>query len=543
MTLFASLAYDNDDTYSRLDDPSEEMPHIIRPLMLDSPEFDQKSTIPLGRLEDAPQGRHMGIYSVMVLFISRTLGSGIFAASSAAYVSCGRSPFLYFLSWFFAYLLATSGLYIYLELGSLIPRSGGTKTFLEVIYDKPFMLVSVIFLIYAVLFGFALLGALIFGEYFLRSFDIPVTDTNSRVVGGVFVLIAGAFHSVSLNHGIMVQNFIGGLKILLLIIMSLTGLYVCFLPESVTGIEKQLHWSTFFNAKGDVSIASISSAIIMESFTLAGWNLSHANLNEVKDPVRTYKIAGPSSLAIIIIGYSIFNLCYLWALSDDELMDSGNLIGAILFEKVFGYHLGSKLLTISIVICTGGNIFVVVYSISRMTQESFREGFLPRSQFMASNRPFGTPMNSIILCVGLTGLCLWLIPSGNAYRYVVATEGYPVQMYTLAVAVGIFVLRKKYPGSRAPIRANSFGVIFVILFTSYLLVAPFVGQSNPPGSESWLPYPIVSFILLLCSGLYWFVQFKFLPWRKCYRLVPEHVVQDDGLSIKRWNKVPGRYFG
>lgn len=515
-----------------------------RSALLDPLDTLQGTTIPIGELEEAPQGRHMGVFSVMVMYISRILGSGIFATSSAVYESCGGSPFLYFLAWFFAYILAISGLYIYLELGSLIPRSGGTKVFLEVIYDKPFMLVSVIFLIYTVLFGFALLGALIFGEYFLDFLNIEVNEFRSRLTGFMFVLFACVFHSVSLKHGLFVQNFIGALKIVLLVIMTLTGLYV-FLPSSFTGIERQLHSETFFEIKGDVSVASMTNAIIMASFTLAGWNLSHASSNEVKDPNRTYKIAGPLSLLIVICGYTAFNISYLWVLTDEEMVKSGNLVGAALFAKIFGSNFGSKFLTFSIAVCTGGNIFVVIYSISRMNQEVFREGFLPFSKFLASNQPFGTPMRSIGVSLVLTGFLLATVPEGNFYRYLVSVEGYPVQIYTLAVAVGIIILRKRYPGSRAPIKTHMVGVIITIVFSSYLLIAPFCSRNggNPKGSESWVPYPIISLLVLLICIIYWLIKFVFFPWWNGYSLVPEAIELEDGLKVKQWNKVSARYFG
>lgn len=332
---------------------------------------------PFGESEESPHGRHLGIFSTMILYISRIMGSGIFATSSVIFESCGRSPLWFCLAWLVSYLMAYAGLYIYLELGSLIPKNGGTKAFLEIIYDKPYMLVSVVFLLYSVAFGFAILSPLVFGEYFLETFDLEVTPFNSRLVAIIFLLITGIFHSVSVRHGVMVQNILGIMKIALLVLLFLTGIWVIGFPTSITGVENQLTKERFFQSENPITFSSFSNAVVIASFVLAGWNMGHTQSSEVKDPVRTYKIAGPSALFLIFLGYTSINVCYMTVLTTDELAEGGNLIGSLLFEKVYGTHFGKRFLSFCISISTAGNIFVVLYSVSRMSQEVFKEGFLP----------------------------------------------------------------------------------------------------------------------------------------------------------------------
>lgn len=500
---------------------------------------------PFGELEESPQGRHLGIFSTMVLYISRILGSGIFASSSVIFESCGRSPLLFSITWLIAFLVAYSGLYVYLELGSLIPRSGGTKVFLEVIYDKPFMFTTVIFLLYSIVFGFAILSPLVFGEYLLRTFDLHVSEFRTRMIGLSFVIMAGVFHTVSVKHGVMLQNIMGFLKIMLLILLLLTGIWVICFPTDLTGVPNQLTWDRFFETKGEVTIASFSNAVIMANFTLAGWNMGHTSSNEVKDPVRTYRIAGPLALFLIMLGYAAINVCYITALTDEELANGGSLIGSILFERVYGKHFGKRFLTFSIAICTAGNIWVVVYSISRMSQEVFREGFLPFSKTMASNKPFGTPMATIILALSLSTIIMVAAPSGEFYGYIVSIEGYPVNVYTFFSALGIFILKRRYPETKAPIRASLIGSGLVVIVTFYLIVSPFVSSKspNPKGAENWISYPLLSCLILLSYVFYWFIVFRFRPWFSGYELVPEFEELEDGLRVKNWSKVSSRFFG
>lgn len=499
-----------------------------------------ESTHGFGELEESPRGRHLGIFSTMVLFISRMVGSGIFATSSIVFESCGRSPVLFVLAWFISSVMAFCGLYVFLELGSLIPKSGGTKVFLVVMFRKPFMLMSVVFLLYSVISGMSVGSSLIFGEYFLRTFDFPYTEFNCRFVAFVFLSLTCLFHALSTKHGVLLQNLLGVMKIGLLVILFLTGIWVLLFPTDITKIPNNVTWESFWVAKTPVTVSSFSNAIIMSSYTFSGWNMGHVSSNEVKDPIRTYKIAGPASMILVALGYAAINLCYLTVLTPEEFAESGNVVGSILFEKVFGTHFGKRFLTFSIAICSAGNVFVVVYGVSRMSQEVFREGYLPLSSFMASNKPWGTPSKCILLCFLLTVGILVFAPEGGIYGYIASAESYPVLLSIFFVCVGSVILKRNHPNVKAPITSSLFGKALVIFVMGYVLLAPIVSgkNPNPKGTESWIPYPYISIIFIFSFMLYWFIIFRMLPRIGGYELTPETHVQEDGLTIKKWVKLP-----
>lgn len=492
----------------------------------------------LANLEDAPQGRHLGVFSTLVLFVSRILGSGFLGVSSGLYEDCGRSPFYFFLAWLVAATLAFAGLYVFLELGSLLPRSGGTKVFIEFIYDKPYMFSSVVFLIYSIVFGFTLLNILVFGEYFLHAVGITPTEFRTRLTGIVFLYSTALIHGLSVNHGVKVQNFIGILKLGLAATMVLTGIY-SLLPSSITHLESNLHWKDFFAVKTSITSSSFSSAVIRASFAYGGWNSVHSVANEIKDPVRTFKIAGPLSLLIITVTYIFTNIAYLIVLSDAEVAGSGKLIGSVLFQKVFGDAIGKTLLTLSAAVCAGGNVFVVLYTISRVSQEVFREGYFPFSQFMASNWPGDGPFPTLILSCTLTTLIVVLAPGKDIYDYIVALESYPNNIFIALVTVGVFIIRRRHPDVKAPIRTSVLSSALVLLITCYLIISPLVSKNspNPRGLESWPAYPLVSIGVMIFCILYWSIMFKILPAIFGYYLVPEEIEQKDGLVVKEWVKV------
>jgi len=499
-------------------------------------------------LEDLPHGRHLGLFSTIVLFISRIIGSGIWAVPSNVYEGVGGSPFLFFTMWLIAALMAFSGLYAYLELGSIVPRSGGTKVFLEFIYPRPKLLISVVFSLFTLAFGISLTNAIVFGKYTLFSIGFStefIESTNwSNYVGLLLIIITTLIHGFSTKHGIFVQNVLGALKLFLVAIMSLTGIYVLCFPGKLTGLPNHLEMDKFFKFHDSsiVSASSLSSSLLGCFFTFGGWNAVHTVSSEIKDPVRTLKIAGPVSLLIAFFNFILINIAYLKIIPPDEMMKAGPLVGSILFEKVLGYRLGRQFVTVSIALSSASNVFVVVYSISRMNQEIFREGYFPLSDKFAANfKHTNTPLLSLLVCSVLTAFWLIVLPAnGKSFNYIVSLEGYSQQIFLLLIALGIFIIRKRYPDQKAPIRASITGVALIVLVSLSVIISPFFSKyndSSPTYIEYLPPYYIFSPILLLLCLAFWGIKFKLLPYLFKYSLHREIQTLDDGLTIKNWVKV------
>lgn len=500
-------------------------------------------------LEDLPHGRHLGLFSTIVLFISRIIGSGIWAIPSNVFEGVGGSPFLFFIFWTLAALIAFAGMFIYLELGSIVPRSGGTKVFLEFIYPKPKLLISVAFSIYTLAFGISLTNSIVFGKYTLFALGYSAeftTNSNwSNYIGLILIIITTLIHGLSTKHGVFVQNVLGALKLFLVGIMILTGIYVLTFPSKITGLPNHLHLDkSFFTMKDSslVSASSLVSSLLGCFFTFGGWNSVHTVASEIKNPVRTLKIAGPVSLLIAFFSYMLINIAYLKVIPHDEVMKAGPLIGSILFEKVLGYRLGRQFITVSIALSSASNVFVVVYSISRMNQEIFREGYFPSSSLFASNYTHTkTPLLSLLTCSFLTAF--WLVvlpPNGNALNYIVSLEGYASQVFLLFTAIGIFIIRKRFPDQKAPIRASIIGTWSTVLVSIIVLISPFFSKIDKSSSTyiSFLPpyYIFSPILILLCVG-FWGLKFKLLPYLFNYSLEEKIETHEDGLTVKNWVKV------
>lgn len=492
---------------------------------------------------DVPQGRHLGVFSTIVMFVARIVGSGIFATPSSIFVNCGGNPVLFMSIWIIAALMAFAGLYLFLEFGCLLPRSGGRKNFLEAVYDKPKLMTSVTFSSFAVLTGFSISSAIIFGKYVLFSLGFSEKFVNeesnlSNYLGSMMVLIIVFVHGVSVKHGIIIQNMLGALKFLLIAIICVSGVYALFVFNPKERIEAPITMPWHFQDSALVSCSSLTAAFIQAFFCFAGWDGVHTVTSEIKNPVRTLKIAGPTSLFIALICYTLLNLGYLKVLTFEEIKAAGPLVGSLFFSKIYGQRFGRQFVTLSIALSAVSNLFVVIYSISRMNQEIFREGYLPFSKQMATNWPWGAPFPSLILCGLITTLWLVLLPAGGeSYNYLVSMEGYANQFFLLLVAVGLFIYRKRHPEKIAEIRASMAGGIALIVMSIYLMIGPFLGDQSKNSIGWFPPYQITATLMILACFLFWLVKFKIIPYILGYELQAEMVILEDGLVIKKWNRV------
>ncbi|CAI2017631.1 hypothetical protein SEUBUCD646_0H00240 [Saccharomyces eubayanus] len=492
------------------------------------------------RFLEVPQGRHLGVFSTVILFVSRIMGSGIFAVPSVILLNTGGNKLIYFAIWIFSAMIAFAGLYLFLEFGSWIPKSGGRKNFLEHSFKKPRLLISVVFSCYSILTGYALTGSIVFGKYVLSAFGVT-DDSWSKYVSISFIVLAVLIHGVSVRHGVFIQNALGGLKLLMIVLMCFAGLYTLIFYKATDQVAWELP-ITRTEQDSLLSVSSIATAFISAFFCFSGWDTVHTVTSEIKNPVKTLKVSGPLSLVICFVCYTMMNVAYLKVLTYEEIVNAGPLVGSVLFTKLFGPEIGGKFISFSIAISAASNILVVIYSVSRVNQEIFKEGYLPFSIHMSKNWPFDAPLPSISLCGFITIAWILILPKeGESFNYLVSMDGYGNQFFLLLVGVGLFVWRSKHKHETPQIRAPTFGVLAIVALSLYMLVAPFLADASLNRVGFLPPYQIMSLLVIFACFLFWFIKFFVLPKLYHYKLLPKITYLHDGLVVTKWVKKPYLY--
>ena len=76
---------------------------------------------------------------------------------------------------------------------------------------------------YVILLGWAGSNSVVFGEYILNAAQVEVNRWNQRGIGLACITAAFLIHGLALNWGLRLQNFLGVIKLLILILIIICG--------------------------------------------------------------------------------------------------------------------------------------------------------------------------------------------------------------------------------------------------------------------------------------------------------------------------------
>ncbi|KAF2084295.1 amino acid transporter [Saccharata proteae CBS 121410] len=479
-------------------------------------------------------GRHLGIFSTTLLIIGRIIGTGIFSTPSSITSEVGSVGAALML-WVLGLALSFAGLFIWLEFGCMIPRSGGEKVYLEAAYKRPKLLATVVFAFQFVLLGFTASGCIVFAQNIIVAANREATEWEKRGIAVAIITGVCSLHTFFPSWGVRGMNGIGLIKIFTLAFIIVTGWVV--LGGGVAKIPDP--HASFRNAFAGSATSSnlYATALFKVLNSYTGWSNAAYVLNEVKNPVRTLKIAGPLSLGLCGVFYMLANISYFSAATPAEIAATSNTPAAYFMLKVFGTA-AQRALSVLVAISALGNVMTVTFAVSRVNQELAKEGVIPFPRFWASSWPFGSPGAGLLLHWIPSFVVIIAVPFGDAYDFILDVEGYPSSIINFFVVVGFFWLRYAAPNATRPFRCWLGVAVFFMAAQAFLMVAPFL---RPPGGKGdtslpyWL-YPVVGIVVLFAGLVYWGVWWKLAPWVGGYRLVPVHERLGDGTAVVVYKK-------
>ncbi|KAF7303614.1 High affinity methionine permease [Mycena indigotica] len=527
--------------------------------------------------DNVPQTRRqLGVASAAFLIFNRVIGTGIFATPSVILHSSGSAG-VALLIWILGALIAAAGTTVYVELGTVrhppayaaqaylnlqgLPRSGGEKNYLEYMYRRPKFMITCAYAVYTFISGSSATNGIVFGEYLIRALAIPpstsATFSASRIIALIVLTFSLLMIGVFSKAGVRLQNILGSFKLFILAgiailgLLSLVGLPgIAVRPEYETP-DNLVSWAALWKgSKGDAN--SLVTALYNVIWSFIGYSNANYALSEVKDPVRTIKRAAPLAIVSVAVVYMLVNIAYFGVVSRGDILNSRQIVAALFFRNLFG-PATERILSAAIALSSLGNILAVLFTQGRgeclvvssaVVQELAREGILPFSAFLASNRPFGAPLNALWFLWGISVLGVILPPAGDAYLFLLSMSSYSLTLVNTGVSFGLLLLHSSYRKSwhwDPPFRAPLAVIIGFFLSNVFLAVTPLIPPA--PGKETFerIPYYMHILVTILASQLgvlYWAVFFRWLPQRGGYELKREQVLQDDGVSRVVFVKVP-----
>jgi amino acid transporter len=271
----------------------------------------------------------------------------------------------------------------------------------------------------------------------------------------------------------------------------------------------------------------------------AGWSNAAYVVNEIRNPVRTLKIAGPLGLGICGTCFIFANIAYFAAATPEEVSESGQTVASLFMKNVFGVA-AQKALSMLIAISAFGNVMTVTFSQARVNQELAKEGVIPGARFWASTWPFGSPSSGLLLHYIPSVFVITAIPFGDAYNFILDLEAYPRSVVHFFVVIGFFYLRHAHSERLRPFRCWWPIAAFYLCAQVFLMVAPFL---RPPGGKGdtslpyWL-YPVASIAILLTGVVYWALRYKVFLEAGDRLLGPTRKSSPEGTTLIHYERLP-----
>ncbi|KAL2825071.1 amino acid/polyamine transporter I [Aspergillus cavernicola] len=479
------------------------------------------------------QRRHLGLLSTTFLITNRMIGTAIFSTPSAIAGSVGSAGAALAL-WVVGLILAYCGLFIWIELGSLMPRSGGEKVYLEAAYPKPRMLVTTIFAVHVIFLGFTGIGSVVVAENILLAVHGSASDWIKRGLAIAVLASIATIHIKSCALGVKIMNVLATVKILILFLIILSGLRALRgdLPQIPNPAGSFVN--PFAGSSSDVS--HYTNALFKILATYQGWSNAAYVLDEVQNPRKVLKIAGIVGVGTVGVLYTLTNISYFIVATPEEISKTGVTVVALLIGKVFGETM-LWLTAILAALSSFGNLMTASFSMSRVVREFAKEGLVPYAPFFAATTPSGSPSGAFLLVFLSSTAMILFIPFGEVYNFLLDVGQYAIAIINVLVVIGLFIIRRK-SGHQRTFRAWTPVVYLFLASQVFLLVTPFVPAALDKGNAlpSWL-YSLMAILVLSAAAIYWFVSWMVVPKHGGFVWTARKSILSDGSSLVLWDKV------
>ncbi|CUM56259.1 unnamed protein product [Debaryomyces tyrocola] len=485
--------------------------------------------------------KEIGYLSATSLCLNRMLGAGVFSTGSTIF-SLSGSVGTSLIMWAAGSIIAFTGLYVYMEFGSAIPRNGGEKNYLEYMYKKPRFLVTAMYASYAFFLGWASGNSIVVGEYLLNAAEVEVTQWNSRAIGIGVITFAFIVNGINVKFGLFLGNLLGLFKIVIVLLITVTGWVALAGGIHTNGFHAPDNFSNAFEGESPSGFG-IVNALYNVIWSYVGYSNINYALGEVKNPVKVLRIAAPTAFISLAIIYMFVNIAYFAVVPKEEIANSGRILAASFFRYAFG-KTAETASSVFVALSALGNVMSVIFSQGRIIQQLGREGSLPFSRFFATQKPFNTPfvglMQHWIVCI----VTIVAPPPGDAYNFILNLISYPLNVVNTAVAFGLLYIywqkRKGLVEWDPPIKASIPIIVFFAFSSLYLIVAPYIPPTNGQTVYEDLPYwihPVVTWGVFGVGAVYWLLWAKVLPHFGGYRLVAKEVLGEDGFWRNKFYKI------
>lgn len=460
--------------------------------------------------------RTLGLSTTIAIVVGGVIGSGIFMKPAVMAQQLGN-PLLLLSVWVVAGCITLFGALSNAEVAAMFPETGGQYVFFKKMYGDAF----------AFLYGWAAFAVFNtagnasiayvcsqYTNYFiaLPRFSVAVEQSihfHIPFIGDIFpaenigvklltillVFIFSIINYRSVQYGGAVQRILTVLKAVAIVLLIGGILF------SGKGDTANFFHNAASMPHGVAMIPAYIAAIAGAFWAYDGWNNISFVAGEIKEPQRNIPRSLFVGLLFCIVIYALVNISYIYVLPVEKLASS-SFVASDAAGVVWGAA-GGGAIALMVILSTLGTTNANVLATARVTYAFGEES----KWFAWAGKPhprYNTPGNALWLNA------IWstiLILSGS-FDMLTDMLIFVTWFFYGMSALGVFILRKKYPDAERPYKVWGYPFItfLFVAFTAFFLVSTVITDVKNYLSHQTTVINSVLGICITCMGipLYYF---------------------------------------
>uniref|UniRef100_A0A0N4ZC21 Large neutral amino acids transporter small subunit 1 n=1 Tax=Parastrongyloides trichosuri TaxID=131310 RepID=A0A0N4ZC21_PARTI len=420
--------------------------------------------------ENNNNDKFQGLQPTITLFggvmvgVGCIVGSGIFISPKGVHENV-NSIGLSLIVWVLCGIFTGIGAYCYAELGTFIQESGGDYAYVQAAFGP--MLGFIRMWIESIIVRPCTITAvsITFATYILYPFFgnnnlIPLVP---QLLAGSCIILLSFCNCYSIKITTSIQNIFTIAKLIALIVIILTGIYLILFNE-----ESQLNFNNMFYAS-EITTGKLAMAFYSGLWAFNGWNFLNGLTEELIDPTKNLPKAIGISCSICTIVYLFVNVAFYAGMNSSSFISSNAI--AITFANKY-YGILSRLMPILVAFSCFGTVNGVMLTSSRLFFVASRNKHMP-AILSYINRERNTPIPAVCFTAFLS-MC-YLLLSSNIYSLINYVQ--IVNWIAIAFATsGLLWLRIKKPTNiyKRPLEVHLLFPIIFLVGCIFLIIFPII---------------------------------------------------------------------
>src|SRR6059058_5476653 len=383
-------------------------------------------------VEPSKPRRQLGLFDATMIVMGGIVGAGIFANPSEV-AHRVHTPFLILGVWMLGGFIAMCGAFIWAELATRLPGTGGQYLYLREAYHPSVAFVYGWGLLLVTQTGGMAAVAVIFSSYFRALTGVA---WNGSAIAAMVLLALTGINCLGARAGSNVQSALMLLKIGAIAALVILGLtFGGGSLKSAPLLEQPVSFGL---------LKSVGAAMVPVAFAYGGWQTTTFVAGEMRDARRDLSRGLLMGVAAVVALYLAVNLACLRVLGPAGL-DATTTPASDVMRIALGER-GAQWIAIAITISTLGFLSQSMLTAPRVYYAMARDGLFFQSVGKLSRRS-----RAPVVAIGLQGMAATIIACSGTYGEILNFEVTVDFIFFGMTASSLFILRWRQIGADAAI--------------------------------------------------------------------------------------------